>query len=134
VWTQTEEELEIKMKVPGGRVSTRQAFVEITKTTLSVGVEGPGGLEQVLMDGTLFAEVEKDDCNWSIEADQGGEQHIWVYLTKKERTSGKGHWNCVVKGEPTIDVTKFGPIVDYIDDPDAMGEGKLNGFEEDLLS
>ena len=40
---------------------------------------------------------------------------VIVTLKKKVRTSGKGHWDCVVDGEPKIDTSKFGPVVDYID-------------------
>ena len=43
---------------------------------------------------------------------------LWIMLKKKEATSGKGHWNCVVTNDGhTIDVEQFGPIIEYVEDP-----------------
>jgi hypothetical protein len=131
-WIQTEEEVEIKffVKASYGRVSKSTVSVDIGSHSLSVGIrQQDSEIEEVVVDGPLFAEVEKDDCAWLITTEPSGAQIIEVFLTKTLRTTGKGMWSCIVRGEPEIDVAAFGPIVDYIEDEREEGGG-LNGFSD----
>ena len=64
-----------------------------------------------MAEGALLREVVPDECVWEMErADDGGKKVV-VTLHKRRATLAMHHWNCVVKGEPVIDVEKFGPPV-----------------------
>eukprot|EP00520_Triparma_pacifica_P013631 CAMPEP_0118649234 /NCGR_PEP_ID=MMETSP0785-20121206/9592_1 /TAXON_ID=91992 /ORGANISM="Bolidomonas pacifica, Strain CCMP 1866" /LENGTH=180 /DNA_ID=CAMNT_0006541503 /DNA_START=9 /DNA_END=547 /DNA_ORIENTATION=- len=65
--------------------------VNVAKDKLEIAYKIANGVEKVVMDGVLFAEVVVSECGWSIE---GGE--LWVMLRKKQETNGKGHWAYVV--------------------------------------
>eukprot|EP00520_Triparma_pacifica_P013602 CAMPEP_0118666474 /NCGR_PEP_ID=MMETSP0785-20121206/19235_1 /TAXON_ID=91992 /ORGANISM="Bolidomonas pacifica, Strain CCMP 1866" /LENGTH=187 /DNA_ID=CAMNT_0006560789 /DNA_START=12 /DNA_END=571 /DNA_ORIENTATION=- len=78
-WTQTEWEIDVKVDL------------EFAKDKLEIAYKIANGVEKVVMDGVLFAEVVVSECGWSIE---GGE--LWVMLRKKQETNGKGHWAYVV--------------------------------------
>ena len=126
-WIQTRDEIEILFPISED-IPKNFISVEITSKTLSVGVKMPKTeLEEVLVDGKLFAEVETAECAWSVTKDSKGQRNIEVFLQKVKETSGKGHWKCICLGEPEIDVSKFGPIVDYIDERD---DDQHNGFSD----
>ena len=70
-WTQTATEIEVKFYLRGPRKATKSSVsVAITRGSLSVGVMGDGDLEEVLTEGELFEEVEKEDCGWLIDTDR----------------------------------------------------------------
>ena len=60
---------------------------------------------------------------WELDSEQKGKK-LTITLVKAEKTRGSKHWNCVVKGGPKIDTTRFGPPVVPVnaDDPAALFE------------
>ncbi|GMH88356.1 hypothetical protein TrST_g13967 [Triparma strigata] len=116
-WEQTETEIECYVKLPKGVKGVKDedggVRVKISENYLEAGYMINGGMEKIVFDGKLFAGVVEDESCWSISDDT-----LWIMLKKKEATSGKGHWNCVVTNDGhTIDVEQFGPIIEYVEDP-----------------
>lgn len=123
-WSQTEQEIVVEFDVDPSVVSKR-VVVQIDTKSVKMAVKSPGAagdLERVILEGALLREVVPDECVWEMErADDGGKKVV-VTLHKRRATLAMHHWNCVVKGEPVIDVEKFGPPVVGVDgnDPGAI--------------
>ncbi|XP_064950541.1 protein BOBBER 2-like [Musa acuminata AAA Group] len=106
-WTQTLQEVTVNIPVPQG---TRSRFVtcEIKKTHLKVGLKG----QPLIIDGDFYQSVKTEDCFWSIEDGN----FISVLLTKQNKTNW---WNCMVQGEPEIDLQKVQPESSKLSDLDS---------------
>jgi hypothetical protein len=76
-----------------------------------------------ILDGELGGVVKAEDSMWQIDREDGT---IIVHLEKKERMSW---WNCVVKGEPLIDVSKIEPDNSKLSDLD----GETRGMVEKMM-
>ncbi|KAJ1632049.1 HSP20-like chaperone [Pavlovales sp. CCMP2436] len=76
-WSQTKEELELRVPIPRG-AKAKDCKVKFTSSTLSVAVAGSPA---VLNAAPLHAKVRPDDCTWSI-AGEGDERALMVTLEK----------------------------------------------------
>ena len=112
-WTQTEWEIDVKVDLEGN-VDKRGVTVKVGEMTLEVAYKIGDGVEKVIMEGALWAEVDVPECGWSSEGSE-----LWIRLRKKSETNGKGHWSYVVDDGHEIDVLKFGPIIEEVN----MGGG-----------
>ena len=65
----------------------------------------------MILDGATLREVVPDECLWEIDAGADGGRKVVVTMHKLRATLAMHHWNCVVKGEPTIETERFGPPV-----------------------
>ena len=126
-WKQTEREIVLEFPIPRG-VTSKHVDVRIETKTLKVAIRpcpaAEIATERVVIAGRLLRDVVPDECVWEIEAadDGDGGRKVVVTLFKLLATMAMHHWNCVVKGEPTIDVKKFGPAIVGINgnDPSAL--------------
>jgi hypothetical protein len=113
-WNQTESEVEMFVKLSGvsdtSDVRAKNIKVSITSTSMSIAVNGT-----TLVKGDLFAKVLSDDCTWQLEEPRNGEKVVWITLFKAIPTARNQHWKSVLKGDATIDVSKFGPPVHGVD-------------------
>lgn len=105
-WTQTLSEASVQIPVPPGTKS-RAINCEIKKKQLTAGLKG----QPSVLQGELYAPVITDDCFWSLEDGKT----LSILLTKANKMEW---WNCVVKGEPTINTQKVEPENSKLSDLD----------------
>ena len=102
-WTQTDDEVIVKVKVPAGTKS-KAVKLDVHSKTLKLEVLG-----DKILDGSLYKNVDADECTFTIE-DDGDGRIVIVTLQKLQKTSANAHWKCVCIGEPEIS-TNFGPAI-----------------------
>lgn len=102
-WTQTDDEVIVKVKVPAGTKS-KAVKLDVHSKTLKLEVLG-----DKILDGSLYKNVDADECTFTIE-DDGDGRTVIVTLQKLQKTSANAHWKCVCIGEPEIS-TNFGPAI-----------------------
>ena len=114
-WTQNEDEVFIKVKVPAG-TKAKVVKLDVSSKKIKLVVLG-----DTILDAELHRNVQPDDCTFTIE-DAGEGRVVTVILTKFQKTSANGHWKCVAVGEPQINTNAFGPAVMTADpnDPNAI--------------
>jgi hypothetical protein len=88
-WQQTEQEMEVYVKLSGDLADApkRSVQVQVRASSLQVAV---GGV--VAVQGQLAAEVLPGESNWQIDDTSGRGRCIWVTLFKKARTEPKNYW------------------------------------------
>lgn len=86
-WTQSEDELELKLMIPAG-IKPKIVF---KRNLLSIGVQNETKLE-----GALFAPIVPDECTYTMES-VGDQKELCVTITKAETTSGPWSWLTVAK-------------------------------------
>eukprot|EP00996_Jenningsia_fusiforme_P001226 NODE_2120_length_1289_cov_68.337097_g1928_i0.p1 GENE.NODE_2120_length_1289_cov_68.337097_g1928_i0~~NODE_2120_length_1289_cov_68.337097_g1928_i0.p1 ORF type:complete len:334 (-),score=108.50 NODE_2120_length_1289_cov_68.337097_g1928_i0:142-1143(-) len=97
VWTQTLQELEVKVEL-GMNLKSRDCDVVISARHLKVAIKRG----RVIIDGELAEMVKTPECFWTLE-----DGHIVVvHLTKYNQMEW---WKNVVKGHPEINVQKVQP-------------------------
>jgi len=111
VWTQTLSALEVYVDVKPG-VKAKQIICEIGGESLKVGVKG----EPLLLDGKMHSKVKTDDCMWTLLDNK------CVQITL-EKFDNMKWWNCVMKGDASIDTKKIVPENSKLGDLD--GETRM---------
>jgi hypothetical protein len=109
-WSQTEQEIVVEFPIPKDVTSKRVAVRFDSKST-RVAYKDASGAETVILDGATLREIVPDECLWEIDAGADGGRKVVVTMHKLRATMAMHHWNCVVKGEPTIETERFGPPV-----------------------
>ena len=105
-WEQTETVVEISLPV---RPSTTKKDVNISFKPKRLLVQFNGG--SPIIDGELCREILPDECTWMFDTNSDHSRCVVLTLLKKYQTEANQHWNCVVRGHETIDVSKLGPKV-----------------------
>jgi hypothetical protein len=118
VWTQTLDEVEVRVPVPLDTRSKALA-VSFTKDTLSVGLKGAAS---PLVAGKLWRTIKVDDSMWTLE------DRSTVVLTLVKAT-GMEWWRAVVEGHPEIDTAKVAPENSKLSDLD----GDTRGVVEKMM-
>jgi len=106
-WTQTLNELDIKIKVPR-ETSGKMCEVLLTKTNIKVSLKG----QLPIVDGELHASII--DHMWTLET-EGESKMLVINLTKFKSMNW---WSSVIKGDPSIDTKKIQPENSRLDDLD----------------
>jgi hypothetical protein len=100
VWTQTLEELNLTVPLPDN-TRGRDLNVTIAKKQLKVGLKSaPKG--EWIINGPLPKTIICDDSFWTIE---DGNRLVM----NLQKSNGMEWWDCVVTGDPTIDVKLIQP-------------------------
>lgn len=107
IWTQSLQECEVRVPLPGKSFKGNQLVVEITAGSLSVGVKG----QPPLVSGSLFARVKVDDSMWTIE----DRSTVVVSLCKVNQMEW---WKTIIAGDEEIDLQKVCPENSRLDDLD----------------
>jgi len=106
-WTQTLEEVELRISLPTP-CRARDLLVEIGKKKLKVQLKGTS---EALIDGELEAEVKVEDCIWNLE----DRKSVLLSLSKVNKMS----WWCrLVKTDPEINTKKVQPENSKLSDLD----------------
>jgi|Transcript_34968 hypothetical protein len=120
-WTQSEREITVEFLIPKGTKS-KQIIVKLETRSVTMAVNG-----ETVLSGKPLRDIVPDECMWEIEEvpeSKSGEKKVVVTLHKSRATMAMHHWNCVVAGEPTVDVRRFGPPIVGINgnDPTALAQ------------
>ncbi|KAJ9060634.1 hypothetical protein DSO57_1031591 [Entomophthora muscae] len=96
-WRQTLREVEVVIPLKAG-TRARDLLIVFYNKKIKAAYKLGG---DVLLEGTLNNKVCVDDCTWNIEG-----SFVVITLEKFSRIEW---WDSVVKGHPTIDVTRIEP-------------------------
>lgn len=112
VWTQTLQDVEVRVAVPPGTKS-KQVKCEFTKDRFSFKVYGADGVvaEASTIAGEFYAPVAPDECYWTLEDNA----YVSCFLQKLK---GVEWWTCLLKGDQEIDTKKVEPENSRLDDLD----------------
>ncbi|CAE7477535.1 Nudcd2, partial [Symbiodinium sp. CCMP2456] len=130
-WVQTN--WEIRCRVPVDPETTKGDIrCSIKPNQMSLAV-----FDEVILDGPLCDKIDIEESSWILERlgkELPPRLEIHITLKKERESQGRNHWNCVVQGEPTIDVDHLGPPIKVINprDLDAMALLKSCNENKDL--
>jgi len=102
VWTQTLDDLELRVAVPPGTKS-KQVRCEFTKDRFTFYIAGAGSEKcEPKIEGEFHAAIAPDDCYWTLEDNA----YVSCFLQKAKGTTW---WPRALVGDPEIDTTKVEP-------------------------
>ena len=99
-FSQTDEEIDFillnKVQVfPSGiEWNKKELKVIIQPSKLSILLRG-----EILLEGSLYAAVDPDECTWQVDTDVFGDKTLSVSLQKSEPTDEGKYWPCVLKAD-----------------------------------
>jgi hypothetical protein len=94
-WQQSKTEMEVFIPNLAKETRGKDVNISITSSSLRATIAG-----KEIINGSLYAEVIPDECNWQIEEDAvTGDRKVWISLYKKEATLLKKMWPVVVQGD-----------------------------------
>jgi hypothetical protein len=123
-WGQSDDELYVYVKVPGGTKS-KAVKLDVGYQKLKLAVLG-----DVILDAPLYQPVRADDCTFGIE-DQGEGRLVTVTLIKREKTNNNRSWPFICEGEPPIDVESLGLSYETFDSANQEDRASLMQDLED---
>ena len=109
-WTQTLQDVEVRVRVPKDTPAKRIAC-DVTKKHLTFRIEGSEPSDAPLLDADFFGEVRPDDCFWTVE----DKSTVALTLAKKNDMEW---WRCALRGDPEIDTRKVQPENSQLSDLD----------------
>jgi len=112
-WTQTLEEIEIRVPVPEG-TRKRDLEISIKRSHLKITLKG----KTPLIDGDFDKLVKADDADWIVEDCKV----VVVYLTKVNQMEW---WSRLIKGEAEINTQKIQPDTSKLEDLDGETRGTV---------
>jgi CS domain/N-terminal conserved domain of Nudc. len=98
-WTQTLSEVTVSVPVPDN-TRGRDLNITIAKKTLKVGLRGASQADMIIPETPLCKPIIVDDSFWTVEDGN----RLVINLQKSNQMEW---WDCVVQGDPTIDVEKM---------------------------
>ena len=110
VWTQTLEEVEMKIDVPKNTTG-KDCIVTFESHHLKVKLKGE---KEYIINGELHDEVDSDECTWTLDTEYGKENRVLTLFLNKHK--GMNWWNRVIVGDPEIDTKKIEPANSKLDD------------------
>jgi len=111
VWTQTLQEVTAHVFLPDEVARAKDLSVQITPKGIAVKTKVEG---KDVLTGEWPEKVIIDDTTWVIDSNEG-KKTMTIYVTKQNQMSW---WNCVLKGDPTIDTQKIQPENSKLSDLD----------------
>ncbi|CAE7232068.1 nudC, partial [Symbiodinium natans] len=107
-WTQTNWDIRCRVPLDPETMKTDIKCI-IQRGHLSLFVFG-----EAILNGPLCDKVDTEESAWTLE--RVGKEvpprlEVNIMLKKVQETQGRNHWNCIVHGEPTIDVDRLGPPI-----------------------
>jgi hypothetical protein len=103
---------EINIQVPIPSIKTKDLIVKYTSKNLTIQIKGQ---DRSLVDGEFCKTIVADSLMWTIE-ESNGKKYIEINLQKLDKMSW---WDCLIKGEPVIDLSKVSPESSKISDLDS---------------
>ena len=109
-WTQTLSEVTVSVPVPDN-TRGRDLNITIAKKTLKVGLRGSSQADMIIPEAPLCKPIIIDDSFWTVEDGN----RLVINLQKSNQMEW---WDCVVQGDPTIDVKTIQPENSSLSDLD----------------
>lgn len=109
-WTQTIEDLEVKVPVPNNVRRGKQARVTLQASSLEVGVQESASVWQTLVTGEFPHTIKAEESLWSLVPGE----HITISLEKSEDC----WWDKLLTSEDSIDLKKINAERDYASLPE----------------
>ena len=125
VWTQTLTDLHVVIPVED-KVTKKELTISIEESGLKVQIKGQ---PKPIIEGAWPEKIDIDDCLWTLVGDKG-KKVINIEIAKFK--TYQGWWNCVVKGEPTIDTSKVNPEPSKLSDLDGEMRGQVEKMMFDM--
>jgi len=131
VWTQTLTEVHVSIPIAES-VTKKDLTVQFLEDRLLVAVKG---LPAPVLDGPWPEKIDVpsahqvDECLWTLVGDKGKKL---LNLEIAKFKTYQGWWNCVVKGEPTIDTSKINPEPSKLSDLDGEMKGQVEKMMFDM--
>eukprot|EP00758_Cryptobia_borreli_P009056 Tbor_TRINITY_DN5442_c1_g1::TRINITY_DN5442_c1_g1_i1::g.25125::m.25125 len=108
IWTQTLQECEVRIPLPGKNFKSKNVTVDLQSTRLSVSLKN----KDPIVKGELFAKIKTDDSMWTIEDDGSV---VVIHMIKVNQMEW---WKTVIQGDDEIDLQKVSPENSKLDDLD----------------
>lgn len=131
VWTQTLTEVHVSIPIDES-VTKKDITVQFEEDRLLVAIKS---LPAPVLDGPwperidVHAAHQIEECLWTLVGDKG--RKVLNLEIAKFKTY-QGWWNCVVKGEPTIDTSKINPEPSKLSDLDGEMKGQVEKMMFDM--
>ena len=109
IWTQTLQEVVITFPVRAG-IKAKHLNVKLGTEHLKLQIKG----EDAICDGDLCKRIKAHDSTWTIENSDDGRQVVF-YLAKHNDMEW---WDCVIKGDASINTRKIVPENSKLSDLD----------------
>jgi len=107
VWTQTLEEVEIRIEVPSN-IRGKHLTVNLQNHKMVFGIKG----QDPMVKGEWYAEIQ--DSLWTLETEHDKK----FAVLSIEKLKGMCWWPCVIKGHPEINTKKISPENSKLEDLD----------------
>ncbi|KAG7167712.1 nudC domain-containing protein 3-like [Homarus americanus] len=104
-WTQTIEDLEVRIPVPEKVLRGKQVRVTLQTSSFEVEVQEPASVWQMLLTGKFPHSIKVEESLWSLVPGE----HISIHLEKSEER----WWDKLLTSEDSIDLKKINAERDY---------------------
>lgn len=112
-WTQTLEEVVVLIRVPPD-LTSKTLLVDLQDN--NVKIASKVGDKAVILSGEWHKTILTTTATWTLEPADKEAKLLTLYIPKKEKMNW---WNCVLKGDPTIDTQAVEPENSKLDDLDS---------------
>lgn len=120
-WTQTLNEAEVSVPIPGN-LKSKDLIVDLKKSHIKVSVKG----QSPIIDGDTPFPLNTEDSTWTLSTKPDNTKEIVVTIAK---SAGSNWWPHITTDAPKIDVTKIVPENSKLADLD----GDTRGMVEKMM-
>merc|ERR1711934_145253 len=126
-WEQDNDNTVVIVPVDEG-VGKKQIKFELGVKNLKLVIQG-----NTILEGRPYRKVRHEDSIWEFDEDEKTGQKLFRWnLVKLNKTEGRKHWKCVVRGEPEIDTHRFGSALQTVNPNDPAGMAAMvAGLKDD---
>ncbi|CAB3373332.1 Hypothetical predicted protein [Cloeon dipterum] len=117
-WTQTLQEVEVRVDLGKTPLKSRDLFIDIRKTHLRCGIKG----RDAIIDGPLPHEIKVDESTWTLDAGRS-------LLINLEKVNQMNWWNRLITTHEEINTQKINPEPSKLSDLD----GETRGLVEKMM-
>ncbi|XP_059473539.1 nuclear migration protein nudC [Neocloeon triangulifer] len=117
-WTQTLQEVEVRVDLGKAPLKPRDLFIDIRKNHLRFGIKG----RDPILDGPLPHEIKVDESTWTVDNGR-------ALLINLEKVNQMNWWNRLITTHPELNTKKINPEPSKLSDLD----GETRGMVEKMM-
>ena len=118
---------EVHVAIPiDDKYVAKDVKVDFDGSKLFVSIKGQ---EKPILDGLWPEKIDVEETIWTF-VNEKGRKAVNIDIAKFK--TYQGWWNCVVKGEPTIDTSKVNPEPSKLSDLDGEMKGQVEKMMFDM--